>query len=412
MASKGHRNVQSTTIDTIAAETVFPCDTDLNRNPITFNIRPVPGMAIQTKNIKLALKFTVKKQVDNVWVDIESADRITLLNGPGFSLFEDCHLSIGGTVCETASREYSRTSLIRNMLFTDERTQNSLESALYFQDNPLFRNSVLKSKDTNRGEAIRSEMIENGKTVAVITPVYMDIFLSDCLLPSHVDMVLRFYPTRSVNCLLQQEGSETLKAKVIISSAELYVPRCHTKNGVAKTIKVNYECTRVLNYLSPKTLMSFSKSLNVTKIPQKIAMVILTEGQYQGLEHFSGHYFHHNNVKNITVQCNGKIFPSLSGMNMDPSLKHYNEPYNALFEQLHAICPNIGLTNFDNGNSIYGISLEGATNSSKYGTCDISVSFSEAPSNNLVILLFCYYNSSFTIDKNGIFHTDMSPKLQ
>lgn len=402
---------KSLTIETIQAETVFPVDTDLNRNALIFNIRPIPSHAIHPKNIKLLVTFKVLKDTEGKWVPIEPEDRITLYNGPAFSLFEDVHLTIAGTMTETSSREYSRTCFIRNMLFSDEREQKALQSALFMDDNPLFRNSVLKSKEINRGEAERSGMIENGNEITVIAPVLLDTLQIDALFPDFMSMVLRMYPQRSVNCLLQQEGltEPKINAKVVITKAELQVPR-YRINSIPRTLKGTYSCVRVLNYISPQSVMHFSRQINTNKLPKKLAIVILTEEQYHGLPSYSGHYFHHHNVNNVTVQCNGQALPKIGGMQISPSKKFYTEPYLALFDQLNAKNPPISLSNWDNGNAIFGISLESCQQSS--GTCDISISFEKAPKSNLVILIFCYYKASYSIDKNGNFHSELTPKLQ
>lgn len=412
------RHETPVTVETIAAETVFPVDSNDHRNPIIFHIRPIPGFCVDTKNIKLVMSFTARKEVDGAWVNIEPADRVTLYNGPAFSLFEDVHLSIGGTTCETAQREYSRTSFLQNMLFTDKRQQKALQSALFLEDNPLFRNAVLKRKDTNMGEAQRSAIIEGGKIITTTSPIYLDVFQAGVPFPDHVSMTLRMYPARSSNCVLEQEPvgeAATTNVKVVITNAIIQVPRY--KLTVQKSMKADYECVQVLNYLNPKSLMSFSKSLNTNQLPKKLAVVILSEDQYHGLPHYSGHYFHHHNVSNITVQCNGNILPALGGLNIDAGQKHFHDGYNSLYEQLHSINPLLDLSSYDNGNAIFGINLQpgGQPNREKkpkFGQCDIEIQFSQASEKNLIILIFCYYDSSFSIDKNGIFQSSLTPKLQ
>ena len=122
-------------------------------------------------------------------------------------------------------------------------------------------------------------------------------------------------------------------------------------------------------------------------------------------------FFHHHYVENINVKSNGNVLPTLSGMNMNPEKKDWSEPYDALFSQLNAVNPYISLNYFDNGNSIYGINLQQGVKKMFKGTCDIDLTFQTVPTKNLVVLLFCYYNSKFSIDKNGILSSNINPKL-
>ena len=62
-------------------------------------------------------------------------------------------------------------------------------------------------------------------------------------------------------------------------------------------------------------------------------------------------------VTNVTVRCNGKIFPRASGMKVDMTKNHWSDVYNALFEELGAVDPPISAVTVDNEFSIYGVNL-------------------------------------------------------
>ena len=418
------QHVESTSTQVVQCESVLPVDTESNRNPLVFNIRASPGLVVDTKNIKLAFTVTVKKQVGSEWVDLdEDNDKVALYNNFGFSAFEDVQLFINGTLCETSLREYPRSSFLQNQLFTPEHEQHALESAMFLKDNPMWGDTIHNSSTRNPGEWLRGLLIKTGKTVSLLSPVYSDILQADCFMPDNTGLTLRFYPTKTDKCVMQKpskvvkggvETHENLQLKLIISKAELHVPRCRLTTPIPKTISGSYECSRVFNYVSQSGMKTFSTSLNTQLLPKKMAMIFLSETRYEGTKGKSGLVFNHHKVSNITVKSNGRVLPTLSGMNMDPENKNWTEGYDSIFSQLHAINPNINLTNFDNGNAIYGINLQRGTLDERKlqkGTCDIDITFQEAPSTNVVILLFCYYDSKYTIDKNGFFASEINPKL-
>ena len=83
---------------------------------------------------------------------------------------------------------------------------------------------------------------------------------------------------------------------------------------------------------------------------------------------------------------------------MDFSSNQWQEAYNSLFTDLEAKQVHFHMDQYDNEFVIYGVALPG-----KVGTCDIEMEFSKAPEENLVVLFFCFYDSTFTVDSKGQF---------
>ena len=411
--NKWRDNITSTAIQSVQCESVLPVDSESNRNPLVFNVRSSPGLVVDAKNIKLLFTVNCKKFVGTKWVKLDMDDKVALYNNFGFSAFEDVQLFLGGTLCETSMREYARSSYIRNLLFTTKQEQRALESAFFLKDNPMYIDYVLGT-ETNQGEKVRNLTIKDDKPVVLYTPVNMDILQSGAYIPDNTGFTLKFYPAKSDKCILQSiSGTETYKhVKMTITHAELHVPKCHLIS-IPKSVTTDFECCKVFNYVSLKSMKSFSCSLNSEMIPSKMAIVILAEDRYEGTRGKSGLVFNHFKVSNITVKSNGRVLPTLGGMNMDPEKKNWSECYNAIFSQLNAINPNVTLSTFDNGNAIYGINLqpENPDKKSVRGTCDVDITFQEAPGTNVVVLMFCYYQSRFAIDRNGIFASEINPKL-
>ena len=335
----------------------------------------------------------------------------------GFSVWEDVQLFLGGTLCETSLREYARSSYLHNTLFATEREQLSLQSALFLKDSQTLTDDVVQTRKLDAGSYTRGIIVKGGKPVTVLTPVYSDILQSDSYFPDNTEFTLRFYPTKTDKCVLQEKSpiagvggaaatTDFQQLRVVINQAELHVPRCRLTVAIPKTVTSDFECCKVLNYMAPKNMKTFACSLNTDQLPSKIALVLLSEERFEGKQDKGGLYFHHQKVGNITVKSNGNVLPTLNGMNMNPGKSDWSEAYNALFSQLNAVNPNIGITTFDNGNAIYGVSLGNASK----GTCDIDLTFQTPPNKNLVILLFCYYNAKFSI-KNGILSSNINAKL-
>ena len=129
-------------------------------------------------------------------------------------------------------REYARTSYIRNLLFSTETEQRALESAWYFEDAPIYGDTVIGD---NKTQSWRKNALKDGKSATIYTPVYSDIIQSETYIPDHTDLTIRFCPAKTINCVIQRkskvksgepptEREKFLTVKVSITHAELQDP--------------------------------------------------------------------------------------------------------------------------------------------------------------------------------------------
>ena len=410
--SDWRNRVESVNTEVLPTDTVLPLNNYNNNNPIVFRIRQVPNFGIDTKNIQLQFDFKVQKLVDDQWVNIENTDKVTPENGFGFTLWSDVQLSIGGTL--VTSPEYGRTSHLKNIFFKSLREQLSLESAMYYRDDPLAGDEVHHSKNKNAGGCLRWQSIVNGKTKSVTCPVYLDVFQSSGYFPDTVSCELRLFMAKPEVCILQEQADTYLQTRVVVTAANLRIPRFRM-TAMNKSLTTNYESCRVLSYISPKGMASFNKTFNMQQVPYKIAVAVITEERWNGKQDKSPIYFTHNDVSNISVKVNDQMYPNQYGMSVDGGSAttngYYNEAYTALFEGFGAIAPPFSYSTMDNGYTIFPIMLTPSQqneNKPLYGAADINVSFKNAPAANMMVLIFCYYNDKFTIDKHGRFNSSLN----
>ena len=417
--SESWRNrITSATTEILPTDTVLPLDNYNNQTPLVFRIRQIPSFGIDTKNIQLQFDFKVQKLANDQWVNIERADKIAPENGFGFTLWSDVHLAIAGSLVES-TQEYGRISYLKNLLFKTVREQHALESAMFFLDNPLWGDTIHQNKDVNAGEFLRGESIKDGKIKSVTTPIYLDLFQTSGYFPDTVSFELRLFMAKPEICIFQDADSPTAgdfaKTRVVITAANLKVPRFQMSSGMHKTMTTNYESCRVLSFTNPQGMASFSKNFNTHQVPQKIAVAVMTEERWNGKPNKSPLYFHHCDVSNISVKVNDHVYPNQNGMNVDAANNYFNEPYNALFEGFGAIAPHFSLSTVDNGFAIFPVMLTPSQQRDDrvlHGATDINVLFKKAAPTNQVILIFCYINGKFSFDKHGCFQSSLNPKLQ
>jgi hypothetical protein len=219
------------------------------------------------------------------------------------------------------------------------------------------------------------------------------------------------FPAKSNSCLLQNIGG-TLQLKVEIKHASLDVPRCRINGTIPDNVTVNYECCRVLSFLSPKSSKTFSRSIGSGRaLPKSVAIVTLPEDAYHGHESKYGFYFTPNKAETVQLTANGTPLPKIGGLRI-PKDGQFMDPYNALFTDLHAVAPYFSVDDVDNGFCIWSFDVSKARSASNsFGTCDLDIIFKEAPDENIVILVYCFYDSKFEI-RDGTLRIPLNPKLQ
>ncbi len=407
-------SVADSSIDVISCDTLLPTDS-VSRTPLLFNIRPANNHVTDLKNSRLYVDFRVEKKYEDeegnsTWGPIQPTDNVTLHNNTAFALFSDGNVHLNGVLASTAMREYPRLSYVQNMYFEDSRSQAVLQTAFFMEDKNGMQEEIEKNNAINPGEAIRSNAIVNNKTVSLVAPIYLDLFQAENgFIPDYVDCVLRMFPAPTKFIVFTTE--DDLELRVVFEKAELHVIRCRLKVPVPKSISTEYPCVKVLNYLSPKGQRSFNRELNLYKIPDRVAAIVLTEEQYLGIGNSSVIKFNHHNVSAAMLKCNSKCYPRPGGMRFDFSAEKFNEMYEALFSQLGAKNPLFSHQAMDNGYCLFGFSLDRESRQ-KAGSCSLFMEFSEAPTENLVILVLCFYTARYTISAGGVFRNTVDLNLQ
>lgn len=176
-----------------------------------------------------------------------------------------------------------------------------------------------------------------------------------------------------------------------------------------KTLTTPYEATRVFTFTSPSNMLSFNRQLDMAQLPRNMAVVILTENQHYGVPGEHCYNFKPNNVRNVRLKVNGTSLPNANGIRCDS--EDYSEAYNSLFTELNAVHVPFPRLLYHKNYTIFGFNLRLPDRKPTNGICELSIEFSEPNDENLVVLLFCSFDSKFSIDTRGNFTSEISPKL-
>ena len=222
--------------------------------------------------------------------------------------------------------------------------------------------------------------------------------------PDNIALSLRFFPAKTENCILYS-GLNPLTLKLEIVQAELIVPRLKLSPSAPKTLAVPYEATKVITYVYPSEVNSFSRSLNLDQLPSKLAIVVLSEDQLAGKQGVNAFNFELNDVKTVKVRCNGQTYPDLNGIQVDKKNDDYIQAYHALFKELGVQQLPFNVILFEKNYCIFGVNLH--SEKEKFGYCDVDIEFSSKPAKNLIVFILCFFDSKYAIGANGAFKCDV-----
>lgn len=404
--------VESRHVEVIKPSSYLPVNTTTNRSPICFSISGVPNLVTDFKNAFLVFTYTVQKWDKTAeipgWVAVKKSDLIAPVNSMGSSMFQNLDVYINGSLAETSQNNYSIVSHFKNVFFTTPTEKRSLEAAQYYPDQPgahdLVSKSLAKVEISQRAEAIEYE-----QAVQLVTPIYSDILSSMAYWPDNVNISLRFYPTRTFNCL--QSMVTTDDCNVIINEAALHVPRLKCKTALPRSLSCNFETFKTMTFIHGKSLTNFSQSLVAGgQLPSRLAVIMLSEKRYNGSPEQTPLLWHHMDVKRAALKVNGITNPTTEGIVTDFDKNQFFTAYKALFDSLGAIDVPFPANGFNNGFTVFSFSLTPDNDKKRVtGSCELNLDFNKAPETNIVVMCLCMYSSTFTVS-NAEFTTDM-PKL-
>ena len=250
-------------------------------------------------------------------------------------------------------------------------------------------------------------------------------------LPDNVDITIKLFPAKSETCIVSQDTPTSTTAtketdkdaeatpkspseyRIQITDCSLYVPRITTKSTPNVDRAFTFTNWRTLAYTHQAGQTNFKKDIAIGEtLPQKAMVVFLTEKAYNGDWESSKLAFSHQNVSNVLMKCNQKHLPFINGYSCDfgSQNNHYHTAYNGLVTELGARNHAITNPSFQRNYAIFGFDCTPNKTGSVSlhtplkGALELSVTFSDPPTSNLMVLVLLIHDGKFIISKSGTFN--------
>jgi len=407
-------NAQHVAYESIVPSTLLP-SSSVSRSPIIFKIKQQEGQMLRMNDLQLALTFKVQEVTSNGHRKIPANKNVAIIDYCLNTLFEDVIVHANGEVIYTSNILYGKMSFVKQLLWSkpeDRRTY--LKSAGWYNALAGSHGNVSSSK-TEVGETTeRKDLIEDSKDVRCRGYLNIDIFNTDNLFPDNTDITITMLMNRSEILLTHFVGAVAQNADataptfigydVIISEAQLIVPRVSVIGKIPRSLRYEYTQYKIAHYVCNAGVSEHTVRLTETVLPTLVACFFGTEQQHKGSYTTDFLELPDCNVKSIMMKCNNAV-RGYDQLDLQQK-RSYLSAFHGLYDVL-ASTGDITIEQYKGGMTVFGFdptpTQTGTLFSTKkvHGVLDLTVTYGTAPTTNIVIYTLMIYPSAFTFDNHG-----------
>ena len=333
-----------------AVHTFHPVTAITGTAPIEFHITAGDTyLDLGDLQVLLHLKITKSKGTFDA-----STDKISFVNLPISSIFQDVHLSLGDTEIEGGQHHYPYNGYLSTLLqFHPSAKKTHLEAWGWHEDTP----GQFDDEANNEGFKLRQAECGDGSTWEVMGPLFLDMTRQARYLLPKTDVRLKLKPA-SREFVLHFLGTGTgNEFNYAIEKCVLYARKISVLDDVISGHNRGLEkfnAKYFLNHVDIKTwtlnsgVKSFIKeSLYTAQMPKLLVIGLLEHDAFDGNIKKSPFNFQHFDLNKIIIQREGELVPGIVH-----SLDYANNQYMAAYNY------TMSALNYFNTDDTNGITLE------------------------------------------------------
>ena len=444
--------------------------TENSDNPITFLVAGTDEYLDLSKTILTVTGKIVKP--DGSKLSGGSQTDVAPVNNFLHSLFKQVDVYLNGKQVTPAMGTYAYRSYIETLLHYDESAKKSqLSSCLYYKDTAgeMDSSGALPSEKTiqnvtavtsgqpnaaarltkeavkipvpgtgNQGFAKRCQFIINGNQFVLSGPIFADIFMSDRLLLSFMNLKVVLNRSNPEFCMMDKSTNASVKPRIKLTEVNLKVRKVKVdelvSNGIEQMLKQSpalYPLRRVeCKILAvPENFPSIRQD-NIFSgiIPKTFVFGLVDVDAANGTYGKNPYNFAHFGVTRVSLTSNGEeipfkqltlSYPKAADGKVDTATDDqldFDEAYNTLFSGTGKIYSNIGLDitrdDYAGGFALYAFDLTpDMCNTNDYfntvqrGSLSLALSFRESLSTPLAMVCYGDFENIIRIDseRNAIY---------
>ena len=378
--------------------------------PYEFYIPPSDRYYTYLPLTRLECEFEIRKKDGG---QLDETSEVSLCNLYSSAIFSQIECYLNNTqVIDISSATYPYKSIIEvDLSYSKEAKETHLLTGLYLDDAEPAAIKIEESDSLKK----RNKWIKKSKKVYFMTPLYLDIFQCERLLPPNVGLKLRLIKAEDSFGLI----GPTNDFKISIKDLKLYVRKIeineklrikHQHQISSKDMIFPYPCSTVRSYVIPSNITS-TQIANICRgsIPKTVIACFVSSNSYSGKIDSNPFNFQHFDLNYLLLRVNGNPIPSQAFQPDFESGKYLREYRNMVDSCgiLHDdVSNNITPKQFAKGKAYFVFDLSPDScngvhlHPSENGNVDIDIGFAKGNSSPIQLIIYSTYNGGFIVDKN------------
>lgn len=349
-------------------------------------------------------------------------EEVSCIQNLGHSMWAKVQVCLGSTEVGDSNSYYPYEAYFTNLLSKTKDQQNTIMAVEgWWGRDTAGQLAVIRTTDgnaANTGALARHGIIGTGQTVELIMRPRRPIFNLARALPPGLQVRIKFTPVPSPFVLTRGvDNNHSYDLEIISAKFQLcLVTATPTQDVVMKQMRQSNNMLFNLKRVTLKTMTiaagkttSELDNIFVGPVPNRILFGMVLSSSIAGGIGSNPLHFQHFNVNEISLDVNGRRFPSESLKPIWTGL--YNEAYTGLFKSLHKlnsqIVPRLTREEFGGGYTIFGFDLT-ASNDCEFtaspqgsGNTRLQLRFSQGLASAITVVMLAEFDDYIQIDKNN-----------
>ena len=337
------------------------------------------------------------------------------------SLFKQVDVFLKGKQVTQATGTYAYRAYLETLLnYGPSAKDSQLTAALYYKDTAGkmdIADPTVAGDNGNAGLRERYVFSKTSGTVEMTGPIFSDIFMSERLLLSYVDLKVILNRSSDEFCLMASEDDADFRVKLTDAYLKIRKVKVNPSISVAHEIALKkgpaiYPIRRVecKSFIVPAGNPSLRKdNLFNGLVPKTVVFGLVESEAFNGALKKNPYNFQHFNVSSIGITVNGEEMPFKPLQLSYGAAPKYIEAYSTLFSGTGKMYYNTGndisREEFPKGYAVYAFDLTpdmcGASphfNVVQKGNLAIDIQFSVAPATAVSLVCYGEFENTVHID--------------
>jgi len=355
----------------------------------------------------LYLEIALRKKNDKGdWVHLATDDQGSVIQGIAKTMFRDIKVSLNGTEISSDNSLYAYKAYFETeLMYSKDVKATRLITAGY----NTYDIANLMGRDS------RNNLFTTQNTVQFLTNLHIDLATSDKFLLNNSELILKFFRNSDEFCIHSPETDSNeysielidmrLYVKTLIAYSGLNVSLLNTLNKTPGKYALRHAAMQSL-YISPGRYEFGPEIIFPDRIPRKIIIGMVDRDAFNGNKHLNPFIFKHNNLREISVNAGGLVYPVVPYNLQFP--ERCIKAYHDLFVSMDFPSDKtngISFQNFLNSHCFFSVNLTSTHDDSsdleliKAGSTSLHLKFnSPIKDNGIEVIIYGDWDSVLSID--------------